>query len=301
MADLEYGAWLKKRFGNKVIRVALDAGLSCPNRDGSRESPGCMFCDTKAFSPAVIDSSIPVIRLQEEIQRNYKRFDKRGEKRPLFLAYLQPYSNTYASVNDLRPLYQELLSVEGVVGLCIGTRPDCLETDVWDLLEELASNHYISLELGLQTSHDSTLERINRGHDFSCFENTVFESKKRGVEIVAHVILGLPGEDIEDVKETAMQLKRLEVEAVKLHQLMVIEGTLLARLWRRGEVDVLKFEDYAFWAREFTQLLRNDQVVQRLMAEAKVSEGLLAPIWSSEKKQRHETLKKMILSESKKS
>lgn len=295
MADLEYGAWLKRKFGNKVLRVALDAGLSCPNRDGSRESPGCMFCDTKAFSPAVVDPTGPVTRLREEIQRNYKRFDKRGEKRPLFLAYLQPYSNTYASASELRPLYEELLSVEGVVGLCIGTRPDCLKSDVWDLLEELAQKYYISLELGLQTSHDLTLERINRGHDFSCFEIAVDESKKRGVEIVAHVILGLPGESLEDVERTAKHLARLGVEAVKLHQLMVIEGTLLARLWRREEIDVLSFEEYGVWARSFARLLNGNQVIQRLMAEAKVSKGLLAPIWSSEKKQRHESLKKMIL------
>lgn len=271
-----FRTFLKSKFGKPVLKIPLNGGFSCPNRDGTISSSGCFFCDNQSFSPAALKCNSPIKQLRDKITQF-------SGKISCFIPYLQPFSNTYGSVDKLRSVYEPLLSVDGVVGLTIGTRPDCFSASIYQYLEELSKRTYLSVELGLQSIHDCTLSSINRGHTFEAFRSAVNSLSKLNIETVAHVMLGLPGETEEMMLETARTLSTLPVNGVKIHQLMIIKGTVFEKWFLDKRIEPLLLETYTGILCKFLMLLRPDQHIHRLMADSKTELGLVAPLWSSEK------------------
>jgi radical SAM protein (TIGR01212 family) len=282
-----YSQYLKNRFGEPVLKIPLNGGFSCPNRDGSKGRGGCLFCENRAFSP-VTDSSETILKqLEKGISRAPERFRK-------FIAYFQPYSNTYGTVKKLRSVFEPVLEVPEIVGIAAGTRPDCFSSDVYDYLRDLSHRTYMSIELGLQTVHDSTLQAINRHQTHAEGIAAITELNKRGIEIVVHVILGLPGETRSMMLQTAESLAGLPVQGVKLHQLMIIRGTEMEKKFRAGEVAVLSLEEYADLAASFIRLLGADKCIHRLVADCLPEAGLIAPLWSNRKAKVIESVKRIL-------
>jgi len=271
-----YSSYLKKRFGTTVLKVPLNGGFSCPNRDGARGRGGCAFCDNRAFSPVTGSAESPLDQLTSVIARTSS-----AEK--AFIAYLQPYSNSYGSLEHLAGVYEPLLQIPRVIGLSIGTRPDCLPDPVYDYLADLSRRTYLTVELGLQTAHDSTLALMNRGHTFAEFAEAAVRCAARGIESVAHVVLGLPSESKEMMYATASALASLPVNGVKIHQLMIIRGTPIAEWHKQGRSPVLDIEEYAPILCGFIERLRPDQHIHRIMADSCRERGLVAPDWSARK------------------
>jgi len=274
---LSYRAVLKKRFGAPVIRVPLNGGFSCPNRDGKLDTKGCLFCDNRSFSPAALEN------MESAASQLLRRYPGGTDaKRPL-VPYLQPFTNTYGPVDKLRRVYEPLLSVAGVVGLAVGTRPDCFSEEIYRYLADLAKRTFLTIELGLQSSHDVTLARCNRRHTFRDFEEAVKRLAECSVETVAHVMLGLPGENREMMMQTADRIARLPCSGVKIHQLMIIKDTPFAREYAEGAISVLTLENYTKLLCEFLSRLRPDQHIHRIMADSTEKNGLVAPEWSADK------------------
>jgi radical SAM protein (TIGR01212 family) len=230
-----YNYFLRQRFGSRVQKVSIDAGFTCPNVDGSITTGGCTFCDNRSFSPS---RRVPRQAILDQINDGIRRIKIRY-RCDRFVAYFQPATNTYAPVERLRPLYEAALSHSQVVGLAIGTRPDCVPDDVLDLLDELAGRTYLSLELGMQTMHDRSLDWMNRGHHHDAMIDAMHRVRGRGFEICAHIMLGLPGESHADMLATAREVGRLGVDAVKIHNLYAVKRTSLAEQVERGEVPLI--------------------------------------------------------------
>lgn len=273
---VSYRRYIVGRFGGPVLKVPLNAGFSCPNRDGTRSTAGCSFCDNRSFSPVALDVRSVLGQLKTSIERARGRFTR-------FIAYLQPFSNTHGTVEQLRFVYEPILAVPCVVGLAVGTRPDCFEDKVLAYLADVSERTYLSVELGLQSACDDVLFRNNRGHTCADFEHAVTELAGRRIEVVAHVILGLPGNTRDSMIETARKLASLPVAGVKIHQLMVIAGTEVAAWHRAGEVTALDLKEYALLLSEFLGHLRPDQHIHRIMADSTLRNGLVAPLWSADK------------------
>jgi uncharacterized protein len=274
----DFNTYLRTLYGERVQKITIDAGFTCPNRDGTKAIGGCIFCNPKGSgtgqSLAGLSVKEQIIMAQQSIQRRYK-----ARK---FLAYFQSFSNTYAGVETLKRLYDEALSVEGVVGLCIGTRPDCIDTHVLDLLESYSQTHLVWLELGLQSFHDKTLQRINRGHGTKEFLEAIELTRSREkIKICVHVILGLPGESRSEMLDTSRRLAALDIHGIKLHLLYVIKGTPLATLYQEGEYRCLTREEYIDILCEFIQHIPPHVVIQRLISDPHPDE-LLAPAWAME-------------------
>lgn len=273
-----FSAELKERFGCRVHRISVDAGFTCPNRDGSRGTGGCIYCGGEGSGSFGIERGLPVAGQlaagKEVMVRKYKASK--------FIAYFQAYTNTYATVDRLRALYDEALADPEVVGLIVGSRPDCLPPEVIDLLAEYARRTYFWLELGLQSPLDRTLRLINRGHDFAAFTTAVESCRERGIRLCAHIILGLPGESRAEMLATPAILNGLGVDGVKIHLLHVMTETPLEQLYRRGEVAVLERDDYVGLVCDFLERLDPRIVVQRLTGDGHRSR-LLAPRWSLDK------------------
>ena len=266
---------MKRVFGCRVHRISVDAGFTCPNRDGSVGTGGCIYCGGEGSGSFGI---VPALSVADQIEHG-KEIMTRKYKARKFIAYFQPYSNTYAPVETLRRLYDEALAVQDVVGLIVGTRPDCLPGDVLDLLEEYAGRTWFWLELGLQSPLDRTLDRINRGHDFAAFLRAARECRERGIRLCAHVILGLPGETREEMLATAGILNDVRVDGVKLHLLHVMRGTELAGMYERGEVRVMDRDEYVGLVCDFLERLSPEIVIQRLTGDG-ARDFLVAPRWS---------------------
>jgi len=270
--------FLRREFGQKVWKLSLDAGLGCPNRDGSRGLGGCIFCEPSSFSPSRrIGIPGTAAQLKDGITRLRVRH---GVER--FLAYFQPGTNTHAPVPVLRQLYQEALAEPTVVGLIVGTRPDCAGNEVLDLLAEFAERTWLAVEYGLQSIHNRSLAWINRGHDYAAFLDCVARSQARQLRVGAHVILGLPGESRDDMRATARELTRLGIHSVKLHNLHAVENTPLADLVRRGEVRLLGLDEYVAIVVDFLEQLSPACVVDRLSGDA-YPDCLVGPAWCLEK------------------
>ena len=216
---------LRQRFGKRVQKVSVDAGFTCPNVDGTVATGGCTFCDNRSFSPS---RRLPRAGIAGQIDESIKRMRLRYKNCRDFLAYFQPATNTYAPVERLRIVYEEALAHPQVVGLVIGTRPDCVPDDVLDLIEELAADHYVAVEYGMQTMHDRSLDWMNRGHHHDAMLDAMERSRGRGFEIGSHIMLGLPGESHADMLATAREVGRLGLDAVKIHNLYCVKGTPLA-------------------------------------------------------------------------
>jgi radical SAM protein (TIGR01212 family) len=280
-ADLPYrdlNSYLKGRFGERVQKITLDAGLTCPNRDGRVGTGGCLYCNPKGSGTGAWGRGLSLpAQMAAGMATMARRY---GAAR--FIAYFQSFSNTYASQETLRELYDAALAFPQVAGLSIGTRPDCLEEDVLDLLAGYARDRLVWLELGLQSAHDRTLARLNRGHDVACFTTAVARAAAWGLPVVAHVILGLPGEGPGEMAATADYLARLPVQGVKIHLLYVIKDSGLARLHEAGEYVCLTADQYVQLVVDFIERLPPHLVIHRLTGDPHPEE-LVAPAWSLDK------------------
>ena len=275
-----YSEVLKKRgFESfRVRKVALNGGFTCPNLDGTKGRGGCVFCDNRGFSPVAGQRGTPIeAQLEEGIRYSRAHFD--AEK---FIAYFQPFSGTHAPVAHLRELYLRALEHPDVIGLSIGTRPDCVNEEVVELLEEISKKTYLTLELGLQTSCDETLVHINRGHTFSDFSTAMDLCRGRSFEVCVHVILGLPGETSIHHRNTAQSLNNWTYHSIKIHPLHVVKGTSLAEDFIRGEYAPLEFEKYVEEIVGFLECVPANVGVQRFTGDAK-GDLLVAPQWCRKK------------------
>ncbi len=273
-----YSTHLKQRFGGRVHKISVDAGFGCPNRAGGRDVHGCLFCDPGGSGAVGIERNEPIA---VQIERG-KELMRRKYRAKWFIAYFQPFSNTFAPVEVLRDRYDQALAVADVVGLAVGTRPDCLSLKTLDLLAEYDRQTYLWLELGLQSMHDKSLNFIQRGHDYRCFLDSYQAAKERGLRICVHLILGLPGESREDILATAEEMARLKVDGVKLHLLHVLEGTPLGDLYKQGQIEMLEMQEYVELAVDFVERLPPETLIQRLTGDGP-RDILLAPLWSMNK------------------
>ncbi len=268
---------LRRRFGCRVQRVSLDAGFSCPNRDGRIGVGGCSFCNERGAAAVGVPVELP---LTDQLQQSkeYLRHKFKAEK---FIGYFQAYTNTYATAGHLRGLYEAVLQDPEVVGLIIGTRPDCLPEPVLALLAELHQKTYLWLELGMQTMHDRTLAAINRGHTHRSFVDAVRRCQAQGLRVCAHLILGLPGETREEMLSSVQELNRLGVDGVKLHHLHVLKGSQLEEEYRRGTLRLLGRAEYVQLVCDALELLDPRIMLHRLMGDGRSE--LVAPDWSRRK------------------
>ena len=275
----DYNTYLREIFGERVQKISLDAGLGCPNRDGTISAEGCIFCDRRGSGTgAWINHHLTI---KEQILRGRSYLQRRYNAKK-FIAYFQSFTNTYAPLAHLKMLYDEALDHDDVVGLSVATRPDCVDRNILELLSAYQRNYLVCVEFGLQSAHDRTLERINRGHDVSCFERSVNLANECGLNICAHIILGLPGENRPMMLETARYLSSLPLQAVKIHLLYVVKQTPLADLYDKGKFRSLEQEEYVDLVVDFLELLSPDMVIQRLTGDPVESE-LVAPVWAKEK------------------
>jgi radical SAM protein (TIGR01212 family) len=269
---------LKRVFGCRVQRISVDAGFTCPNRDGLLDTEGCIFCGGSGSGAYSIRRDLSVAGQLED----GKEVMRRKYKAERFIAYFQAYSNTYAPVERLRACYAEALSVSDVAGLIVATRPDCVPDAVLDYLQELSRQTYLWLELGLQSIHDRSLERINRRHDHASSVDALLRATARGIRICSHVMLGLPGETREEMLAMAGEMNRLGVDGVKLHLLHVMKGTRLAEMYGRGELQLLDRDEYAGLVCDFLERLDPHILIHRLTGDGG-HDNLLAPLWSLKK------------------
>jgi len=285
----DLNTYFRSLFGCRVHKVTVDAGLNCPNRDGTLSTGGCIYCNAKGSGTGAFGQGLSIT---QQIERSKARIARRFKTEKL-LAYFQSYTNTYAPVERLQAIYKEALAVENVVGLAVGTRPDCVDDAVLDLLENYARDRLIWIEYGLQSAHDRTLARINRGHDFACFEDAVIATRGRNIRICAHVILGLPGETREDMMATADAIAALNIDGVKIHLLYVVQGTALEALYRQGRYRCLEQREYVHLVCEFIERLPETMIIQRLTGDPHPRE-LIAPSWSLEKKETLEMIQALF-------
>jgi len=277
-----FAEYLRRRFGCRVYRVPLHAGFTCPNRDGTVGAGGCIYCNNASFNPratAGAGSTLPSLReqLREGIVRARRRY--RAQK---FLAYFQPFTNTYAPVQVLKARYDLGIDHPDVVGMAIGTRPDCVPDEVLDLVQHYTGRLEVWIEYGLQSMHDRTLVRIHRGHGFDAFVDAVRRTRPRGIKVCAHVILGLPGETHKDMMQTARACSELGVDGVKIHHLHVLRDTPLADMYCAGEVHTLTADEYIPLVCDFLERLAPRITIQRLMGDAP-GDLLVAPKWDMPK------------------
>ncbi len=273
-----FGQFMLQRHGKRVHKIALDVGFTCPNRDGSKGLGGCTFCNNASFSPN--GRHAPSIAEQ---MASGRRAIARRTRAQYFMAYFQAYTNTYAAVENLDKLYREALSESDVIGLSIGTRPDCVPDAVLDLLAGYrAEGLEVWLELGLQSAFDETLVRVNRGHGLAEFQSAVLAARQRGIPVCAHMILGLPGEDEMHYQATLDAVLDLGVEGIKVHPLHVVKGTQLANEWRRGDYEPLRMSDYLRQVADLIVRTPEHVVFHRVTGTAS-KDILLAPAWCSQK------------------
>ncbi|MBU5486291.1 TIGR01212 family radical SAM protein [Clostridium sp. MSJ-11] len=270
--------FLREKFGCKVYKISLDAGFSCPNRDGKISSGGCVFCSARGSGDFAGDRGYSISRQFNDIKTLMRKKWKEGK----YIAYFQAYTNTYASASVLREKYEEALNHEGVVALAIATRPDCLGEEVLDLLEELSNRTYLWVELGLQTVSDETAKIINRGYSLEVFEQALENLRKRKIDVVVHSIFGLPKENREDMLKTVKYLSSKDIQGIKFHLLHLMKGTPLVDLYEREEFRFLEEEEYIDIICEAIGLLREDIVVHRLTGDSP-RDLLIGPKWSLKK------------------
>lgn len=272
----EFGAYLRGIFGCKVQKITLDGGFTCPNRDGKVGHGGCTYCNNQTFNPAYCHRHLPV---KEQMLEGISFF---AHKYPSmrYLAYFQAYTNTYDSLDNLKQRYEEALSVEGCVGLVIGTRPDCMPDEILDYLQMLAGRTFVLVEYGIESVNDDTLLRINRGHNYVCAADAVRRTAERGIPVGAHMILGLPGEDREELMRQASVLSELPLTTLKLHQLQLIRGTRMAQEYgeRPGDFSLFALEDYIETVVDYVERLSPDIVLERFASQSP-KELLIAPDW----------------------
>ena len=285
----DLNTYLRNIFGCRVQKITVDAGLSCPNRDGTVSHGGCIYCNIRGSGSGAHAKGLSITR---QLTNGKNSLSKRYKAKK-FIAYFQSFSNTYAPLQVLQRLYDESLRVDDIVWLAICTRPDCVDEAVLDLLQDYARHHLIWIEYGLQSARDATLAFINRGHDVQCFRNAVEKSRNRGIKICAHVILGLPQESRQDMLHTAATISNLGIDGVKLHLLYVIKGTPLEALYRKGEFKCLEQPAYVDLVCDFLERIPAEMVIQRLTGDPHRKE-LAAPQWSLKKTETLDLIRKTL-------
>ncbi|HAU5442716.1 TPA: TIGR01212 family radical SAM protein [Cronobacter sakazakii] len=266
-----FGGDLTRRYGQKVHKLSLHGGFSCPNRDGTLGRGGCTFCNVASFA----DETQQHLSIQQQLAQQAARVDRARR----YLAYFQAYTSTFAEVNVLRAMYQQAISQADMVGLCVGTRPDCVPESVLDLLAGYREQGYeVWLELGLQSAKDKTLHRINRGHDFACYQETTRRARARGLRVCTHLIVGLPGETRSDALASLERVVETGVDGIKLHPLHIVEGSIMAKAWRAGRLSGIALDDYTVTAGEMTRHTPPEIIYHRISASAR-RPTLLAPLW----------------------
>ncbi|MBE6051978.1 MAG: TIGR01212 family radical SAM protein [Clostridium sp.] len=270
--------FLRNKFGEKVFKISLDGGFSCPNRDGTISKGGCLFCSERGSGDFAGDRDFSISRQFDDIKTMMSKKWKSGK----YIAYFQAYTNTYAPIDVLKQKYEEALNQEGVVALAIATRPDCLGDDVLDLLEEINKKFYVWVELGLQTCNDETARKINRGYKLEVFEDAIRRLKERNIDFVVHSIFGLPGETKEDMLKTVDYIAHSGAQGVKFHLLHLMKGTPLVKLYERGELEFLEEDDYIDLLCKSVEMLPQEMVIHRLTGDAP-RDLLIGPMWSLKK------------------
>lgn len=270
----DYGAWMRRQFPFRVQKISIDAGFSCPNRDGHISHGGCTFCDNRTFNPSYCQ---PSKSITEQITEG-KEFFRHKYPDMKYLAYFQAFSNTYATLDTLQRRYEEALSAEDVVGIVIGTRPDCVSDEILNYLESLNQQTFMIVEYGIESVSDDTLRRVNRGHNFECSRRAIIETHNRGILTGAHIILGLPGESAEDNVRQADIISALPIDILKLHQLQIIRGTQLAAEYERQPFNLYTADEYIDLCRRYIERLRPDMVLERFVSQSP-KELLVAPKW----------------------
>lgn len=284
-----FGPYMKQTFGARVHKVNIDAGFTCPNRDGSLGTSGCIYCNNDSFRPS---SCRPALGIGEQVRNGIKYLRGRyGAER--FIAYFQAYTNTYAPVDVLERLYLEALDEPSVMGLAIGTRPDCIDEEKLDLLESLAKKHFILVEYGLQSIYDRSLRFINRGHDYDTFLKALAMTNGRGIKTGAHIIVGFPTESREETVGMAPVLSEVGIEFLKVHQLQVVRNTPLADIYEKNPFHVFAYDEYLDFLSDFIERLSPEIVLQRLFATAP-DDILIAPHWGRSRHDIHRDIDRRL-------
>lgn len=275
---LSFGHYIQQQYGEKVHKLSLNASFTCPNRDGTKGIGGCTFCNNASFSPNAKQPD----SIESQIAAGKAVMARRtGAKK--FLAYFQAYTNTYDEVSNLKRLYDQALAIDGVVGLSIGTRPDCVPDAVLDLLLDYQNKGYeVWLELGLQSAFDESLRRVNRGHGFAEYQDACIRAREKGLKVCTHLIVGMPGEAPEASLHSLEKVLALGTDGVKFHPLHVVKGTQLARSWKQGDYQPIEYEDYIQTVVKMIAMLPKEIVVHRLTGTAS-DDILLAPAWCAKK------------------
>lgn len=270
----DFGTWLKNYFPYKVQKISVDAGFSCPNRDGRIGLGGCTFCNNSTFNPAYCDKGKTI---KEQLETG-KRFFNKKYPQMRYLAYFQAYTNTYASTDKLRSIYEEALNTEDVVGIVIGTRPDCISDELLDYIGRLARQTFVIVEYGIESTNNDTLRHINRGHTFECSLKAIEYTAGRGIITGGHIILGLPGEDEQELLAQAEKISSTKLDILKIHQLQIIKGTALAQEYADKPFKLYSPEEYVRLLTEYIQRLRSDIVLERFTSQSP-DNLLIAPRW----------------------
>jgi len=272
---LQFSTYLKQRFGKKIWKIPVDAGMTCPNRDGTKGNSGCIFCDNAAFAQP---DNRPILT---QIQHHMARL-RQSRNVDAFIIYFQSFTNTYAPLVQLRKLWDQVSAFDNVVGFAVGTRPDCVDDAVLDLLASYTPGLEVWLELGVQSTHNKSLALLRRGHDYSHSHHAIIGAAERGLKVSTHLILGLPGESDLDIHQTIETMAALPIHGLKLHPLQILSGTVLADMYQRGEVELMPRMDYLNLVCDVIERIPSHVVMQRLTAEAYWGR-LIAPEWGIEK------------------
>lgn len=270
--------FLRNKFNEKIYKISLDGGFTCPNRDGKVAKGGCTFCSARGSGDY---AGSRILSINEQFNDRKKMMEKKW-KDGKYIAYFQAYTNTYAPVEELRQKYEEAISQENVVALSIATRPDCLDDDVVDLLEEISKKTYLWVELGLQTVNDESARNFNRGYDFEVFKEGIKKLQDRNIEVVVHTIFGLPGETKEDMLKTIDYVAHSGAQGIKFHLLHLMKGTQMVKQYETGELELLSQEDYIDLICKGIAMIPQEMVVHRLTGDAP-RESLIGPMWSLKK------------------
>ncbi len=268
----------RNRFGSKVYKLQIDAGFTCPNRDGTASTGGCIYCDGRGSR---LRQAGPLPSVSEQIRRG-KEYYRTHRNAGKFIAYFQTFTNTYGPTEKLRALYDEALGEDDVIGLSVGTRPDCVPDDIIDLFQDYAKHSHVWLELGLQSIHNRTLQYINRGHLVETYFDAIRRASGKNIHICTHIIVGLPGETREDMLETARVIATLPIHGIKIHLLLALRGTKMGDLYEQGEILLLEKDDYVRIVCDILEILPPEMVIQRLTADG-YRDIFLAPRWAINK------------------
>ena len=270
----DYGTWIRRQFPYRVQKISIDAGFTCPNRDGRISTGGCIYCDNRTFNPSYCQRRHSVTQQLEE----GKRFFAHKYPDMKYLAYFQAFTNTYAPLSQLKALYEEALQVDDIVGIVIGTRPDCVSDELLDYLAELNQRTFVLVEYGIESANNDTLLRINRGHSFEQSQEAIQRTHQRGLLTGAHIILGLPGEDAAESLRQASIISSLPIDILKIHQMQIIRGTRLAEEFAVNPFHIYTVDEYIQLIAEYIQRLRPDLILERFVSQSP-KELLIAPHW----------------------